>query len=71
LISANSILTLRDQISYIIPEIQITISEDPFKITRDLIISDCVQNEIWFGISAFHQISDAIGQRQPVVGTGH
>ena len=59
------------QISHMIPEIQITISEDPLKITRDLIISDCVQSAIWLGIATFHQIPDAIGPRQPVVGTGH
>jgi hypothetical protein len=59
------------QISHMIFEIQVTLSEDPVKITRDRSGSDCVQSEIWLGLSALHQISYALGPRQPVVGTGH
>ena len=40
------------QISHMIFEIQVTLSEDPVKITRDRSGSDCVQSEFWLGLSA-------------------
>jgi hypothetical protein len=49
------------------PVRQVTISEDQVKITREFVISSCVQSEIWKRITAIYQILYELWATQPVV----